>query len=96
MSPVYIYITDSPIAKVKYTSHFFVDDCSEGDIRVVDGYSVGVSGRVEICIGNYWGTVCDDGWDRPDATTVCRQLEVRSNSNHIATLNQKLTLIYIN
>ena len=40
----------------------------------MDGYSVGVSGRVEICIGHYWGTVCDQGWDGRDATTVCRQL----------------------
>ena len=52
----------------------YIDDCSEGDIRLVDGYSVGVSGRVEICIGHYWGTVCDQGWDGRDATTVCRQL----------------------
>ena len=57
----------------RYTT-LHTDDCTEGDVRLVNGYSVGVSGRVEICIGRYWGTVCDDGWDVRDATTVCRQL----------------------
>ena len=32
------------------------------------------SGRVEICVDGFWGTVCDNGWDVNDATTVCRQL----------------------
>ena len=47
--------------------------CSpNGSIRLVDGASER-EGRVEVCMGGYWGSVCSDGWSEEDALVVCRQ-----------------------
>ena len=32
------------------------------------------SGRVEVCIGGEWGTVCDEHFEEVDAGVLCRQL----------------------
>ena len=47
--------------------------CPYGAIRLVDGPSP-YEGRVEICINNVWGTICDDDWGAADAEVACHQL----------------------
>lgn len=53
--------------------------CSNGELRLVDG-RFSSEGRVEICLDEHFGTVCDDLWDNVDAQVVCRQLGFTAES----------------
>ena len=43
------------------------------------GGASNVEGRVEICLSDEWGTVCDQMWDVTDAGVVCRQLDLATS-----------------
>ena len=48
-------------------------NCSDGTLRLVGGINP-AEGRIEICINNAWGTICDDGFTKEEALVACRQL----------------------
>jgi hypothetical protein len=52
---------------------------SDGAIRLVGASSSG-EGRVEVFHNGYWGTVCNDGFNKDDAKVVCRQLGYQTSS----------------
>ena len=55
-----------------------------GDVRLMNGQEQvanATEGRVEICIGGEWGSVCDDAWGSAEASVVCQQLGLPHEGN---------------
>ena len=51
---------------------FLTETCSvEGSVRLSDG-ATAREGRVEVCRGGYWGSVCSIGWSRLNSLVACR------------------------
>ena len=61
----------------------FVIACSDGRIRLMNGTEFvdgQMEGRVEVCSGNAYFTVCNDFWDTLEANIVCRYLGHNTSS----------------
>ena len=48
-------------------------NCRTGEVRLRDGPNVR-EGRVEVCINNAWGTVCNNLFGFEDAIVTCTQM----------------------
>ena len=48
--------------------------CTNGDLRLDNGTTGNLFGRVEMCYNNVWGTVCQDNFGPQEAVVACRQL----------------------
>ena len=57
-----------------------IGNCSTGDVRLQDGPNVR-EGRVEVCINNAWGTVCNEQFGVADAIVVCKQMNFSNKGN---------------
>ena len=67
----------------------FTIGCVENAIRLVGGANY-TEGRVEICLSNEWGTVCNRAWTETNAAVVCRQLHLDSTGNLLEKSFSKL------
>ena len=67
--------------------------CTYGNVQLVGG-TTPYDGRVELCINNAWGTVCDDSWNSADATVVCRQLGYATTGCKYSTISTTLSSTY--
>ena len=61
------------VHNIKVNPSVEIVNCKLGDIRLVDGNSA-MEGRVEVCFGGIWGTICADNWDNSEAGVICYQL----------------------
>ena len=48
-------------------------ECKDGDLRLVAGVSE-LSGALQVCLSQRWGTVNGDGWTAVDTQVACRQM----------------------
>ena len=52
-------------------------NCEEGSVRLaessIDEDDQTIEGRVEVCVNNAWGTVCNHRFSQEDAGTFCVQ-----------------------
>ena len=59
--------------KMFITTYLYIALCINGTARLRQGPTL-LSGRVEVCLNESWGTICSNFWDDNDASVICKQL----------------------
>ena len=75
MQYVRIALSTEILCLITDAAGFEQDNCTDGELRFsgVNRRSIR-EGRLEICINNAWGTVCDTLFAEDDAMVVCNQI----------------------
>lgn len=60
-------------------------NCTLGEVRLVGGGN-NTLGRVEVCINNAWGSVCNSRFGTNEAKVICHQLGFSNTGNALAQL----------
>lgn len=47
--------------------------CTDNEVRIVGIQSPSSYGRVEVCVNQTWGTICDSTWNDAAASVVCKE-----------------------
>lgn len=73
-------------------------ECEVGRVRLVGGVSENM-GRIEVCNGSQWGTLCgNEDTTSPDPSDICKSLGFSGDSKFIAQtstfLNSSNTIYY--
>ena len=63
------------------------ETCSTGEVQLAlasfNMTSLSIKGRLELCINNAWGTVCDSLFGAEDAAVACSQLSGFSSQGEV-------------
>ncbi len=65
-------------------------ECNDTEVRLAGGSSE-TNGRVELCLGGHWGTICDyqSSWGSENAAVVCQQLGLPAKGNDDSLCRQQ-------
>ena len=87
---------------LKFNTHLYAA-CTDGSVLLYNGSHISDTvlseGTVLVCYNDSYGTVCDDYWDKLEATVVCNQLQQTSGSESYIILlftifSQYLKLVF--
>ena len=85
-SPINNSVCLEPNRAAGVTCTLAADSCIDDQVRLVDGPAF-YEGRLEVCMGNQWFSVCDAGFDMAVANTVCNDRLFLVGSKYICCSN---------